>query len=71
MNRRAWRAGYSPLGHKELNTTEQLTLYMNKNKDLLSIIGNSVQKLIITYNGYNRKKNLTSLCCTPEVNTVL
>ena len=30
MNRRAWRAGYSPLGHKELNTTEQLTLYMNK-----------------------------------------
>ena len=26
MDRRAWQATYSPWGHKELDTTEQLTL---------------------------------------------
>ena len=30
MNTRAWRVCYSSLGHKELNTTEQLTLYISE-----------------------------------------
>ena len=43
------------------------------NKDLLQSTGNSIQNLVITYNGKeSEKKNITeSLCCIPKTNTIL
>ena len=52
MNRRAWQAGYSPWGHKESDTTRQLTTLSNtykQNKPIATRISESLNPTVSSH----------------------
>ena len=61
--------------NQEFGINRYTLLYIKKinNKDLLYNTGNSIQYLVITYNGKESEKEYIhrteSFCCTPETNT--
>ena len=61
----------------EINRYTLLYIKQINNKNLLYSTGNYIQYLVITYNGkeFEKEKDIyiytESLCCTPEINTIL